>query len=89
MDGTTGIVIATIASLIGILGFAVKIMNDKYKCDNNTVIKQTELQIKLANIEKELIEIKAMMTKALHQYTKMDKELFKMDNRIKNLEGGK
>lgn len=86
MDGITGIVIATIVALVTIIVAVARAVTEKNRCERDHAIKQTELGVKLANIEKELIEIKAMMTSALKNYENVNKEIAALDKRIMLIE---
>ena len=83
MDGTTGIVLTVIfglvALILGILNYATKNKEN----ENKKIIKQTELEVKLANIEKELIEIKALLVSANKKYETLEKRVFILENKEK------
>ena len=83
MDGTTGIVLTVIfglvALILGILNYATKNKEN----ENKKLIKQTELEVKLANIEKELIEIKALLVSANNKYETLEKRVFVLENKEK------
>lgn len=83
MDGTTGIVLSVIfglvALILGILNYATKNKEN----ENKKLIKQTELEVKLANIEKELIEIKALLVSANNKYESLDKRVFILEKKEK------
>lgn len=83
MDGTTGIVLTVIfglvALILGILNYATKNKEN----ENKKLIKQTELEVKLANIEKELIEIKALLVSANNKYETLEKRVFILENKEK------
>ncbi len=83
MDGTTGIVLTVIfglvALILGILNYATKNKEN----ENKKIIKQTELEVKLANIEKELIEIKALLVSANNKYETLEKRVFILENKEK------
>ncbi|NLL64132.1 MAG: hypothetical protein GX241_07915 [Ruminococcaceae bacterium] len=81
MDGTTGIVLTVIfglvALILGILNYATKNKEN----ENKKIIKQTELEVKLANIEKELIEIKALLVSANNKYETLEKRVFVLEKK--------
>ncbi len=83
MDGTTGIVLTVIfglvALILGILNYATKNKEN----ENKKLIKQTELEVKLANIEKELIEIKALLVSANNKYETLEKRVFVLEKKEK------
>lgn len=83
MDGTTGIVLTVIfglvALILGILNYATKTKES----ENKKIIKQTELEVKLTNIEKELIEIKALLVSANNKYETLEKRVFILENKEK------
>ena len=81
MDGTTGIVLAVIFGLVTLILGILNYINKRNDCDNEKIIKQTEFEVKLANIEKELIEIKSLLVTANEKYERLDKRLFILENK--------
>ena len=81
MDGTTGIVLAVLGSLtaivLGILNYSTK----KSEREEKQMIKQTELSIKLNNIEKELIEIKKLLVASVEKYQALEKRVFILEQK--------
>lgn len=80
MDGTTGIVLAVIFGLVTLVLGILNYINKRNQCDTEKTIKQTELQIKLENIEKELVEIKSILVTSNEKYEKLEKRVFKLEN---------
>lgn len=83
MDGTTGIVLAVIFGLVTLVLGILNYINKRNECDNEKIIKQTEFEIKLANIEKELIEIKSLLVTSNEKYERLDKRLFILETKNK------
>lgn len=80
MDGTTGIVLAVIFGLVTLVLGILNYISKKNECDNQKVIKQTEFDIKLANIEKELAEIKSLLVASNEKYETLEKRVFVLEN---------
>ena len=80
MDGTTGIVLAVIFGLVTLVLGILNYISKRNQCDTEKTIKQTELQIKLENIEKELVEIKSILVTSNEKYEKLEKRVFKLEN---------
>lgn len=80
MDGTTGIVLAVIFGLVTLVLGILNYISKKNECDNQKVIKQTEFDIKLANIEKELAEIKSLLVASNEKYETLEKRVFILEN---------
>ena len=90
MDGTTGIVLAVIFGLVTLILGILNYINKRNEYDNGKLIKQTEFEIKLINIEKELLEIKAILIKSQEKYEKLEcchneleKRVFVIENKRK------
>lgn len=79
MDGTTGIVLAVIFGLVTLVLGILNYINKRNECDNEKIVKQTEFEIKLANIEKELIEIKSLLVSSNKKYEQLDKRLLMLE----------
>jgi Na+-translocating ferredoxin:NAD+ oxidoreductase RnfG subunit len=81
MDGTTGIVLAVLGCLttiiLGILNYSTK----KNEREEQQVIKQAELSIKLNSIEKELIEIKKLLVANVEKYETLEKRVFILEQK--------
>ncbi len=83
MDGTTGIVLSVIFGLVALVLGILNYISKKNESDNKKIAKQTELEIKLANIEKELIEIKSLLVTANNKYETLDKRVFILEQEKK------
>lgn len=81
MDGTTGIVLGVILGLVTLVLGILNYVNKKNECDNQKIVKQTEFDIKLANIEKELIEIKTLLVASNEKYETLDKRVFVLEQK--------
>jgi hypothetical protein len=81
MDGTTGIVLAVIFGLVTLVLGILNYISKKNECESEKIVKQAEFEIKLANIEKELIEIKSLLVASNEKYEKLDKRLFILENK--------
>jgi len=83
MDGTTGIVLTVIFGLVALILGILNYVTKTKESENKKIIKQTELEVKLANIEKELIEIKALLVSANNKYETLEKRVFVLENKEK------
>lgn len=83
MDGTTGIVLGVIFGLVGMVIAILKYISDKQKREDEKLVKQTELTIKLANIEKELAEIKTLLITNTEKYTELERRVFILEEKRK------
>lgn len=83
MDGTTGIVLGVIFGLVGMVIAILKYISDKQKREDEKLVKQTELTIKLANIEKELAEIKTLLITNTKKYTELERRVFILEEKRK------
>lgn len=81
MDGTTGIVLAVIFGLVTLVLGILNYISKKNECESEKIVKQAEFEIKLANIEKELIEIKSLLVASNEKYEKLDKRLFILESK--------
>jgi hypothetical protein len=81
MDGTTGIVLGVIFGLVTLVLGILNYSNKRNNIDSQRVAKQTELEVKLANIEKELIEIKALLVSSNNKYETLEKRVFYLENK--------
>jgi hypothetical protein len=81
MDGTTGIVLGVILGLVTLVLGILNYVSKKNECDNQKIVKQTEFDIKLANIEKELIEIKSLLVASNEKYETLDKRVFVLEQK--------
>jgi len=80
MDGTTGIVLAVVFGLVTLVLGILNYISKKNECDNQKTIKQTEFDIKLSNIEKELVEIKSLLVTSNEKYETLEKRVFILEN---------
>lgn len=76
MDGTTGIVLVVIFGLVSLILGILNYISKNKDSENQKLIKQTELEVKLASIEKELIEIKSLLVSANNKYETLEKRVF-------------
>ena len=83
MDGTTGIVLTVIFGLVALILGILNYVTKTKESENKKIIKQTELEVKLANIEKELIEIKTLLVSANNKYETLEKRVFVLENKEK------
>jgi hypothetical protein len=81
MDGTTDIVLGVIFGLVTLVLGILNYSNKRNNIDSQRVAKQTELEVKLANIEKELIEIKALLVSSNNKYETLEKRVFYLENK--------
>ncbi len=88
MDGTTGIVLSVVFGLVALVLGILNYISKKNEVDNQKIAKQTELEVKLANIEKELYEIKSLLVTSNNKYETLDKRVFILEQE-KLKKGGK
>lgn len=88
MDGTTGIVLSVVFGLVALVLGILNYITKKNETDSQKIAKQTELEVKLANIEKELLEIKALLVTSNNKYEALEKRVFILEQK-KQSKGGK
>jgi hypothetical protein len=88
MDGTTGIVLSVVFGLVALVLGILNYITKKNETDSQKIAKQTELEVKLANIEKELVEIKALLVASNNKYETLEKRVFILEQE-KLKKGGK
>jgi hypothetical protein len=88
MDGTTGIVLSVVFGLVALVLGILNYITKKNETDSQKIAKQTELEVKLANIEKELVEIKALLVTSNNKYETLEKRVFILEQE-KSKKGGK
>lgn len=76
MDGTTGIVLSVVFGLVALVLGILNYISKKNEADSQKIAKQTELEVKLANIEKELVEIKSLLVASNNKYEMLEKRVF-------------
>jgi len=76
MDGTTGIVLSVVFGLVALVLGILNYISKKNEADSQKIAKQTELEVKLANIEKELVEIKSLLVISNNKYEMLEKRVF-------------
>lgn len=81
MDGTTGIVLTVIFGLVALVIGILNYISKKNETDSQKIAKQTELEVKLASIEKELIEIKGLLLTSTEKYENLEKRVFILEQR--------
>lgn len=81
MDGVTGIVFTVICALVvlvlGILNYSTK----RAERDECKTIEQTTVTVNLVNIQKELVEIKALLIATSDDYKALERRVFIMEQR--------
>jgi hypothetical protein len=80
MDGTTGIVLGVIFGLVTLTLGILNYINKRNEADTNRELKQKEIEVTLANIQKELVEIKALLVTANTKYETLEKRVFILEN---------
>lgn len=80
MDGTTGIVLGVIFGLVTLTLGILNYINKRNEADTNREVKQKEIEVTLANIQKELVEIKALLITANTKYETLEKRVFILEN---------
>ena len=88
MDGTTGIVLSVVFGLVALVLGILNYITKKNETDSQKIAKQTELEVKLANIEKELVEIKSLLVTSNNKYEMLEKRVFILEQE-KAKKGGK
>jgi hypothetical protein len=81
MDGTTGIVLSVVFGLVALVLGILNYISKKNEADSQKIAKQTELEVKLANIEKELVEIKALLVTSNNKYETLEKRVFILEQK--------
>ena len=81
MDGTTGIVLTVIFGLVALVLGILNYISKKTEADTQKIAKQTELEVKLTNIEKELLEIKALLVTSNNKYETLEKRVFILEQK--------
>ena len=88
MDGTTGIVLSVVFGLVALVLGILNYITKKNETDSQKIAKQTEFEVKLANIEKELCEIKSLLVTSNNKYEMLEKRVFILEQE-KAKKGGK
>jgi len=88
MDGTTGIVLSVVFGLVALVLGILNYITKKNETDSQKIAKQTELEVKLTNIEKELVEIKSLLVTSNNKYEMLEKRVFILEQE-KAKKGGK
>jgi hypothetical protein len=83
MDGTTGIVLTVIFGLVALVIGILNYISKKNETDSQKIAKQTELEVKLASIEKELIEIKGLLLTSTEKYETLEKRVYILEQKRK------
>jgi hypothetical protein len=83
MDGTTGIVLTVIFGLVALVIGILNYISKKNETDSQKIAKQTELEVKLASIEKELIEIKGLLLTSTEKYENLEKRVYILEQKRK------
>ena len=84
MDGTTGIVLSVVFGLVALVLGILNYISKKNEADSQKIAKQTELEVKLANIEKELVEIKSLLVASNNKYETLEKRVFILEQEKSN-----
>ena len=87
MDGTTGIVLSVVFGLVALVLGILNYISKKNEADSQKIAKQTELEVKLANIEKELVEIKSLLVTSNNKYEMLEKRVFILEQEKSKKEG--
>lgn len=90
MDGTTGIVIATICALAALIISILRFYSEKNKDASNNAVEQAKLNVKLISIEKEVIEIKTLLLATCDKLSNTDRDYYnrynELEKRVTNIE---
>lgn len=81
MDGTTGIVLTIIFGLVALVLGILNYISKNKEADNKRIAEETELKVKLASIEKELIEIKGLLLTSTEKYETLEKRVYILEQR--------
>lgn len=84
MDGTTGIVLSVVFGLVALVLGILNYISKKNEADSQKIAKQTELEVKLTNIEKELVEIKSLLVASNNKYEMLEKRVFILEQEKSN-----
>lgn len=85
MDGTTGIVLTIIFGLVALVLGILNYISKNKEADNKRIAEETELKVKLASIEKELVEIKSLLVTANDKYEILEKRVFILEQKRKEI----
>lgn len=83
MDGTTGIVLTVIFGLVALVLGILNYISKNKESDNKRIAEETELKVKLASIEKELIEIKGLLLTSTEKYETLEKRVYILEQKRK------
>ena len=83
MDGTTGIVLTIIFGLVALVLGILNYISKNKEADNKRIAEETELKVKLASIEKELIEIKGLLLTSTEKYENLEKRVYILEQKRK------
>ena len=83
MDGTTGIVLTVIFGLVALVLGILNYISKNKEADNKRIAEETELKVKLASIEKELIEIKGLLLTSTEKYENLEKRVYILEQKRK------
>ena len=83
MDGTTGIVLTIIFGLVALVLGILNYISKNKEADNKRIAEETELKVKLASIEKELIEIKGLLLTSTEKYETLEKRVYILEQKRK------
>lgn len=81
MDDTTGIVLTVIFGLVALVLGILNYISKNKEAENKRIAEETELKVKLANIEKELVDIKSLLVSANNKYEIIEKRVFILEQK--------
>ena len=81
----TAVVIGVIISLLTIVGFFIKIIQNQNVKTTEQIVAQTKISIQLATIQKELLEMKQMMSKKDKEIEELKKRINEVENQIREI----
>ena len=85
----TATIIGVIISLITIVGFFLKLSNDNNKRETEQAIAMAKLNTQLCQIQKDIIEMKEMVSKRDDRIENLEKEVFEIKTKCRYIQDKK
>lgn len=82
---TTGIVLGVIATLVGMVVGIIKLNNDRFNAETKRLVEQTKTNVHLEQIQKEMVEIKILLSKYDDILRTHTQEISDLKNEIKSI----
>ena len=82
---TTGIVLGVIVTLVGMVIGIIKLNNDRFKSESARLVESTKTNVHLEQIQKEMVEIKILLSKYDDVLRLHTQEISDLKNEIKGI----